>query len=148
MEAPVYSHLHYDVSPNETVRFDQPDILIVEGINVLQTGTPPTGGEEVPFVSDFFDFAIFIDADEEVLRDWYITRFFRLRETAFQDPESFFHRYAGLTDEVTREIANNIWESINLANLRENVQPTRQRAGLILRKGKKHAVERVFLRKL
>ncbi len=149
VEAPVYSHLHYDVSPKETVRFDQPDILIVEGINVLQVGNPPAEGEAVvPFVSDFFDFSIYIDADEKVLRDWYITRFFRLRETAFRDPESYFHRYSKLTDEETRKTAGEIWDTINLVNLRENVKPTSHRADLILRKGKEHEVEEVFLRKL
>lgn len=148
VEAPVYSHLHYDVSPKETVRFDQPDILIVEGINVLQVGTPPEDGLAVPFVSDFFDFSIYIDADEDILRDWYITRFFRLRETAFQDPESYFHRYASFTDEEARKTAGQIWDTINLVNLKENVQPTRHRADLILRKGENHGVEEVFLRKL
>ncbi|MGI9373193.1 MAG: type I pantothenate kinase [Hyphomicrobiales bacterium] len=146
--APVYSHLTYDVIPDETVTFGQPDILVVEGLNVLQTGTPPSGGVAVPFVSDFFDFSIYIDADEEVLRRWYIERFFRLRETAFQDPQSYFHRYAGLTDEVAHEIANNIWESINLVNLRENVLPTRHRADLIMRKEADHAIQTVRLRKL
>ncbi len=148
VEAPVYSHLHYDVSPKETVRFDQPDILIVEGINVLQVGTPPEDGEAVPFVSDYFDFSIYIDADEERLRKWYITRFFRLRETAFRDPESYFHRYAALSDAEARKTAGQIWDTINLINLRENVHPTSHRADLILRKGEKHAVEEVLLRKL
>lgn len=148
IEAPVYSHFDYDVSPNETVRFDQPDILIVEGINVLQTGTPPAEGEAVPFVSDFFDFSLFIDADEAVLRNWYVTRFMRLRETAFQDPDAYFHRYAKLSDQEAEKTANNIWETINLVNLRENVKPTRHRADLILHKGKNHGVEKVFLRKL
>ena len=146
--APVYSHLTYDVIPDETITFDQPDILVVEGLNVLQTGTPPSGGAAVPFVSDFFDFSVYIDADEEVLRRWYIERFFRLRETAFQDPQSYFHRYAGLTDEVAHEIANNIWESITLVNLRENVLPTRHRADLIMRKEADHAIQTVRLRKL
>lgn len=148
VEAPVYSHLHYDVSPVETVRFDQPDILIVEGINVLQVGTPPADGEAIPFVSDFFDFSVYIDADAEVLRDWYVERFFRLRETAFQDPESYFHRYGSLSDKETRETANHIWETINLVNLRENVQPTRHRADLVLYKGANHDVEEVLLRKI
>ncbi|MCP5080421.1 MAG: type I pantothenate kinase [Alphaproteobacteria bacterium] len=148
VEAPVYSHLHYDVSPVETVRFDQPDILIVEGINVLQVGTPPADGEAVPFVSDFFDFSVYIDARAEILREWYVERFFRLRETAFQDPESYFHRYASLTDKETHKTANQIWDTINLVNLRENVQPTRHRADLILHKGVDHEVEEVFLRKL
>lgn len=148
VEAPVYSHLHYDVSPVETVRFDQPDILIVEGINVLQVGTPPADGAAIPFVSDFFDFSVYIDAQAEILREWYVERFFRLRETAFQDPESYFHRYGSLSDEETRKTANEIWDTINLVNLRENVQPTRHRADLILHKGANHEVEEVFLRKL
>ncbi len=146
--APVYSHLTYDVIPGETITFDRPDILVVEGLNVLQTGTPPDDGKAIPFVSDFFDFSVFIDADETVLRKWYVERFFRLRETAFRNPKSYFHRYAALTDEVTTEIANNIWESINLPNLRENVLPTRQRADLILRKEANHKIETVKLRKL
>ena len=148
VEAPVYSHLHYDVSPVETVRFDQPDILIVEGINVLQVGTPPADGAAIPFVSDFFDFSVYIDAQAEILREWYVERFFRLRETAFQDPKSYFHRYGSLSDEETRKTANEIWDTINLVNLRENVQPTRHRADLILHKGANHEVEEVFLRKL
>ena len=148
VEAPVYSHLSYDVVPGKTVVFDRPDILLVEGLNVLLAGTPPPGGAGVPFVSDFFDFSIFLDADEEVLRRWYIERFFRLRETAFRNPKSYFHRYAELTDDVAHEIANNIWESINLVNLRENVLPTRHRADLILRKEADHAIQTVRLRKL
>jgi type I pantothenate kinase len=148
VKAPVYSHLTYDVIPDKTVTFDLPDILVVEGLNVLQTGTPPSDGKAIPFVSDFFDFSVFIDADETDLRRWYVERFFRLRETAFRDPKSYFHRYAALTDQVTFEIANNIWESINLTNLRENVLPTRQRADLILRKEADHAIQTVKLRKL
>ena len=148
VKAPVYSHLSYDVVPDKHVTFDAPDILVVEGLNVLLTGAPPSGGTAVPFVSDFFDFSVYMDADEEVLRRWYIERFFRLRETAFRNPKSYFHRYASLTDEVTQEIANNIWESINLVNLRENVLPTRYRADLILRKEEDHAIQTVKLRKL
>jgi len=146
--APVYSHLYYDVLPGETIAIDQPDVLIVEGLNVLQTGKPPKDGKAVPYVSDFFDFSIYMDADEEVLRKWYVERFYSLRETAFRNPESYFHRYASLSDEDALITADRIWRSINLVNLRENVQPTRQRADLILRKGADHAIGSVALRKI
>jgi type I pantothenate kinase len=148
VEAPMYSHLVYDVLPEKTQLIDQPDILIVEGINVLQTGRPPRDGRGIPNTSDFFDFSIFIDADEDDLRSWYIERFFTLRDSAFKDPKSYFHRYAGLSDDEAREMASRIWTSINLVNLRENILPTRPRADLVLRKGADHKVRSVFLRKL
>lgn len=146
--APVYSHLTYNVLPDARVVVDQPDILIVEGLNVLQTGRPPKDGKAIPYVSDFFDFSIYIDADVAVLRRWYVARFLSLRETAFRDPNSFFHRYSKLTDEEAHTIANSIWDRINLPNLLENIQPTRQRADLILYKGEQHSIETVALRKL
>jgi type I pantothenate kinase len=146
--APVYSHLTYNVIPGESVIVDQPDILIVEGLNVLQTGRTPRDGKAIPYVSDFFDFSIYLDADERVLRDWYVSRFFSLRGTAFRDPRSYFHRYASLTDEEARGTANRIWQTINLVNLRENVLPTRQRSDLILRKGADHIIHSVLLRRL
>ncbi len=146
--APVYSHLSYDVLPDRRITIDRPDILIVEGLNVLQTGKAPRDGKAIPYVSDYFDFSIFMDADEEVLRTWYVDRFFSLRETAFQDPRSYFHRYATLDDTETRQTANRIWDTINLLNLRENVLPTRQRADLILRKGADHVINAVDLRKI
>ena len=146
--APVYSHLSYDVLPDKNIIIDQPDILIVEGLNVLQTGKPPRHGKAIPYVSDYFDFSIYMDADEEVLRTWYVDRFFSLRETAFQDPRSYFHRYATLDDDETSQTANRIWETINLLNLRENVLPTRQRADLILHKGADHIINAVDLRKI
>jgi type I pantothenate kinase len=148
VEAPVYSHLFYDVIPDQVIKIDQPDILIVEGLNVLQTGKPPRDGQAIPYVSDFFDFSIYIDADEEILRDWYIERFYQLRETAFRNPESYFHRYASLSDDEAHATADKIWETINLANLRENVLPTRLRADLILHKGDHHGIGSVALRKL
>ena len=148
MEAPVYSHLTYDVQKGRTQVVDQPDILIVEGINVLQTGRPPRDGRGIPNVSDFFDFSIFIDADAEDLKAWYIERFFSLRNGAFKDPKSYFHRYASLTDEEARQTATRIWNTINLVNLRENILPTRPRADLVLRKGTDHKVRSVFLRRL
>lgn len=148
VRAPVYSHFNYDVLPNETVEVDQPDILIVEGLNVLQTSRPPRDGKGIPFVSDFFDLKIYIDADEEILGRWYVERFMRLRETAFRDPKAYFHRYSGLSDEEADATAKSIWRSINLVNLRENILPTRHRADVILRKGGDHEVEAVSLRKL
>ncbi len=148
VSAPVYSHLVYDVIEGQSIVIDQPDILIVEGLNVLQTGRPPKDGQAIPYVSDYFDFSIYIDADEEDLRDWYVNRFFTLRETAFQDPKSYFHRYAKLSDAETSQTANRIWDTINLVNLRDNVLPTRQRADLIVRKEENHLISTMYLRRL
>jgi type I pantothenate kinase len=148
VRAPVYSHLTYDIVPNKWVEIDQPDILIVEGVNVLQTGRLPRDGKAVPVVSDFFDFSVYIDADEPVLREWYVKRFLALRDTAFHDPKSYFHRYAPLSDEEATATAIAIWERTNLANLEDNILPTRPRATLILRKGADHLVETVALRRL
>ncbi len=146
--APVYSHLVYDIVPDERIVVDQPDILILEGLNVLQTGKLPRDGRGIPFVSDFFDFSIFIDADEADLQRWYVERFMRLRETAFRDPQSYFRRYAEISEAEALETAAGLWTRINLANLRENIQPTRLRADLVLRKSASHAIEQVMLRKL
>ncbi|MGN6765677.1 MAG: type I pantothenate kinase [Rhizobiaceae bacterium] len=148
VRAPLYSHLTYDVLPGEFVTVDRPDILIFEGINVLQTRDLPSDGKAVPFVSDFFDFSIYIDAEETLIRRWYIDRFMRLRETAFRKPENFFHRYSQLSEDAARAIAEGLWTNINLKNLRENILPTRPRADLILRKGANHLIEKVALRKL
>jgi type I pantothenate kinase len=148
VRAPVYSHLTYDIVPQQWVEIDQPDILIVEGVNVLQTGRLPRDGKAVPFVSDFFDFSVYIDADEAVLRQWYIKRFLALRDTAFTDPKSYFHRYALLSDDEATATATAIWERTNLANLEDNILPTRPRATAILTKGADHVVERVALRRL
>jgi type I pantothenate kinase len=146
--APVYSHLIYDVMPNQWIEVDRPDILIVEGLNVLQTGSPPKDGKAIPYVSDFFDFSIYLDADEDVLMSWYVDRFLTLRGTAFRDPKSYFHRYATLSDQEAIETAAAIWTRINLLNLNENILPTRQRADLILKKVESHLVEEVALRRL
>jgi type I pantothenate kinase len=148
VRAPIYSHLVYDVMPNQWIEIDRPDILIVEGLNVLQTGLPPKDGKAIPYVSDFFDFSIYLDASEDVLLSWYVDRFLTLRGTAFRDPKSYFHRYATLSDEEAIETATSIWTRINLLNLHENILPTRQRAHLILRKGESHLVEEVALRRL
>jgi type I pantothenate kinase len=148
VRAPVYSHLTYDVIPNQWVEINRPEILIVEGLNVLQTGRLPRDGKAVPFVSDFFDFSIYLDADEDVLLHWYVNRFLTLRGTAFADPKSYFHRYARLSDKEAVETATSIWNRINLVNLRENILPTRQRADLILTKSEHHRIEEVALRRL
>ncbi|MEX4005979.1 type I pantothenate kinase [Neoaquamicrobium sediminum] len=148
VQAPLYSHMTYDVLPGAYVTIDRPDILIFEGINVLQTRDLPQDGKFVPFVSDFFDFSIYIDADEKLVHHWYIDRFMRLRETAFKNPESFFHRYSQLSEEAARAIAEGLWTNINLKNLTENILPTRPRADLVLRKGANHLIEEVALRKL
>jgi type I pantothenate kinase len=148
VRAPVYSHLVYDVMPNCWVEIDRPDILIVEGLNVLQTGRLPRDGKAIPFVSDFFDFSVYLDADEDVLMQWYVQRFLALRETAFRDPKSYFHRYSKLSDDAATATATSIWTRINLVNLHENILPTRQRADLILKKQDTHAVREVALRKL
>lgn len=143
VRAPVYSHQAYDIVPGEFQVVDRPDIVVVEGLNVLQT----TALQAPVFVSDFFDFSIYIDADEQDIEAWYVARFLTLRETVFRDPHSYFHRYAGLTDEEAIRTAREIWRTINGVNLRENLQPTRDRARLVLEKGSDHAVRRVRLRR-
>jgi type I pantothenate kinase len=148
VRAPVYSHLTYDIVPNQWQEVDQPDILIVEGVNVLQTAPLPKHGQAVPVVSDFFDFSVYVDADEPVLREWYVKRFLGFRDTAFRDPRSYFKRYGNLSDEEAIATAVAIWERTNLANLEENILPTRPRATLILKKGADHVIETVSLRRL
>ena len=148
VEAPVYSHFIYDILPGQTAVTDTPDILIVEGLNVLQPARLPKDGEAIPFVSDFFDFSIYIDADPKMIENWYVERFMRLRQTAFRDPGAYFHRYALLDEDAAKARALEIWKTINLKNLEENILPTRQRARLILTKGADHRVEAVSLRKI
>ena len=143
VEAPVYSHLVYDIVENERIRIESPDVLIVEGLNVLQ---PPAAGQEVA-LSDYFDFTVYVDAEVENISSWFLGRFEKLRESAFTDPASYFHRYAEMPYEDALARANEIWRTINLPNLLENIQPTRSRAKLVLKKGKQHAVESVLLRK-
>ncbi len=141
--APVYSHLYYDVQENQIRWIEQPDIVILEGINVLQ------GGKQAEvFVSDFFDFSIYVDAKPEYIRKWYVDRFETLKKTAFKDKKSFFHRFSHLSEEESRKMALQIWEEINQPNLDANILPTRNRAKLILQKGPDHFVQQVFLRKL
>ncbi|MDF0728180.1 type I pantothenate kinase [Cytobacillus sp. S13-E01] len=147
--APIYSHLEYDVIKNEYQHVTEPDIVIVEGINVLQvqsSKTKLTKSSSQLFVSDFFDFSIYVDAEESNLLEWYIDRFKILRNTAFRNPESYFHRYAHLTDEEAVKFATDVWTNINGKNLRLNILPTRSRANLILEKGTNHSVSRIKLR--
>ncbi|HMV47812.1 MAG TPA: type I pantothenate kinase [Blastocatellia bacterium] len=145
--APIYSHLIYDIIPDQAQTIRQPDIMIVEGLNVLQIGIGNVEPSPV-FVSDYFDFSIYVDADEEHIKRWYVERFLTLRRTAFRDPVSYFHRYASLSDAEARQTALDIWEEINGPNLRENILPTRTRADLILKKGVDHSIQQVKLRKL
>ena len=146
--APVYSHLVYDVVPGEEQVIESPDILIVEGLNVLQPARLPRDGTAIPFVSDYFDFSIYLDGHEEDLHRWYVNRFLRLRQTAFRDPLSYFRRYAEVGEAEALDIADRLWTTINLPNLRDNILPTRQRASLILAKGASHRIESVALRRL
>lgn len=145
---PVYSHLVYDVVPGEQLIVDRPDILIVEGLNILQPGELPKSGKPILFASDFLDFSIYIDAEMDDLRVWFMERFRRLRETAFADPKSFFHRFSEMSLEEAEKFGLWAWEAINVPNLVENVLPTRGRADLILTKGPAHTIDRVDLRKV
>lgn len=144
VSTPVYSHLVYDIVEGQTNKVSNPDVLIVEGLNVLQS---PGQGQYMA-LSDFFDFKIYVDADTKNIAQWFIDRFEKLRETAFTNPASYFHRYAEMPYEKALDRANEIWATINLPNLIENILPTRSRATLVLHKGSEHAVERVLMRKL
>jgi type I pantothenate kinase len=148
VRAPLYSHLSYDIVPGASVVVRQPDVLLVEGLNVLQPARPGVDGRQGVAVSDFFDFSLYVDAGTEDIRTWYVQRFLRLRETAFSRPESYFRRYASLTDDEAVRTAEHIWTTINELNLVENILPTRPRATLVLTKGADHAVRRIRLRKL
>lgn len=161
VKAPVYSHFTYDILPGQSVSVKQPDILIIEGLNVLQPARQPDkcktfGGEHIqpfpsqdhlPYVSDFFDFSIYLDADQKQIESWYIERFKMLRQTAFRDPANYFHRYSKLSEPDAEAKALDLWNSINLINLKDNIECTRQRADLVLHKGTDHAIEQVLLRK-
>lgn len=148
IEAPVYSHLVYDVVPDDKIVVKRPDIVIVEGLNVLQPARVREDGRVTLGLSDFFDFSIFVDANTNHIRNWYVDRFLRLRETAFRDPSSYFAKYAALTHDESVDEARRIWDAINGPNLEQNVLPTRSRATLVLRKAKDHSVQYVRLRKL
>ncbi|MCL2384707.1 MAG: type I pantothenate kinase, partial [Alphaproteobacteria bacterium] len=148
VRAPVYSHVTYDIVPGESLVIDHPDILILEGLNVLLANRGAKDGRAIPFVSDFFDFSIYLHASEAELEKWFVARFMRLRDTAFRDPSSYFKKYADLDDTAAQATARDIWTRINLRNLRENILPTMPRASLILTKGPSHSIEEVDLRKL
>ena len=148
VRAPIYSHLIYDVVHDEYINVDRPDILIVEGLNVLQPAPLPKEGELIPYVSDFFDFSIYVDSEEDNICRWYVDRFLELKNTAFIDKQSYFHKYSSYTDIESRKIAEDLWKNINYKNLRNNILPTRQRADLILKKSSDHSVEKVLLRKI
>lgn len=147
VSAPVYSHLHYDIVPTAVQQVKQPDIVILEGLNVLQSPDGQRGASRV-FVSDFFDFSIYLDAEPKTVERWYVERFLRLRETVFRNKESYFHRYASLSEAEAIETARRIWNEINLTNLLENIGPTRERAHLILEKAEDHLVQNVRLRRV
>ncbi|MCF6200120.1 MAG: type I pantothenate kinase [Hyphomicrobiaceae bacterium] len=166
VKAPVYSHFNYDIVAGQSVTVDRPDILIIEGLNVLQPPRQPDKSqhakspytksphiksrdtlEHLPYVSDFFNFSIYMDAHEKQLEHWYIERFMVLRETAFKDPGNYFHRYSKLHKQEAEQKARDLWRTINLVNLRDNIRDTRPRADLILRKGEGHAIDQVLLRK-
>ena len=146
--APVYSHLQYDILPDKVQEVRQPDIVILEGINVLQA--PPLSSDRISrlYISDFFDFSIYVHAEIGLIKKWFLDRFHTLRDTAFRNAASYFHRYASMSYEEADQFARSVWSDINERNLVENILPTRQRADLILRKGEEHAVEEVKLRKL
>ena len=146
--APVYSHLRYDIMSDQVQEVKQPDIVIIEGINVLQTPRLNPDATSRVYVSDFFDFSIYVHAEIGLIRNWFLDRFHTLRDTAFRDTESYFHRYAAMSYEEADRFAKSVWSEINERNLVENILPTRQRANLILRKGEGHAVEEVKLRKI
>jgi type I pantothenate kinase len=148
VRAPKYSHVTYDIVPGDEIVVRKPDVLIVEGLNVLQPAQPGLHDESAVAVSDYFDFSIFIDAKTRHIRQWYVDRFLDLRLTAFARTDSYFRRYADLTDEQAVERALAIWETTNAPNLEDNILPTRGRATLVLRKGEDHKVRRIRLRKL
>lgn len=147
VEAPIYSHHIYDIIPDQEKVVQQPDILIIEGLNVLQSGMDYPHDPHRVFVSDFVDFSIYVDAEKNLLREWYIQRFLRFRKSAFSDPSSYFHHYSHFTEDEAVDTASRIWDEINYPNLIANILPTRERANLVLTKGTEHAIEQVRLRK-
>ncbi|MDN5705323.1 MAG: type I pantothenate kinase, partial [Yaniella sp.] len=148
VRAPMYSHLTYDIVPNQQIVVRRPDVLIVEGLNVLAPPRARSDGTSGLSVSDFFDYSIYVDASHRAVRNWYVNRFMEMRSGAFADPNSYFHRYAALTDDEAVETATGIWDRINGPNLVQNVLPTRGRAKLVLTKNADHHVKRVLMRKI
>ncbi len=148
LQAPVYSHHHYDIVEDEIIEIGQPDIVIVEGLNILQTGIPKPGQQPRIFISDYFDFSIFVDAETSVIKQWFIDRVLLFCCTAFKDPDAFFHYLSKMNEEEVIKFSERVWREINEVNLVENILPFRERAQLILAKGADHSVEKVLLRKL
>lgn len=148
IKAPVYSHLKYDIDPDHQITVSQPDVLIFEGLNVLQSRAVDASDTPTPLASDHFDFSIYVDAKETHIKSWYVDRFLALRETAFRNPESHFKRFADLTDAQATTRATELWDTINAVNLSQNIRPTRPRADLILHKGKNHLINKIALRRL
>lgn len=148
MKAPVYSHMIYDIVPDQMITVDRPDIMIIEGLNVLQPARRRMDGTQGLAVSDFFDFSVYVDAETSDIRHWFFERMRALRDTAFQDPNSFFRQYAEMTDEQLTAFADSVWDDINGPNLALNIVPTRRRATVILRKDHDHTVEWVRIRKV
>ncbi len=147
VKAPIYSHLTYDIVPDQFNVVEQPDIVILEGLNVLQSGMNYPSSPHNVFVSDFVDFSIYVDADEDLLKQWYIDRFLKFRRSAFSDPNAYFHHYSKLSEDEAIQTASTIWDEINGLNLKKNILPSRERANLILEKGENHAIQTVKLRK-
>ncbi len=147
LNVPIYSHHDYDILPDQWQAVDQPDIVILEGLNILQTGAAPSETQQ-QFVSDYLDFSIFVDAEPEIIEKWYLTRFESFRNKAMQDPSAYFHRFAQLNSEEATKMAMRYWHEINLLNLHQNILPFKQRARLILQKSEDHFVENVYLRKI
>lgn len=147
LKVPVYSHLTYYIVPNQYTIVDRPNVLILEGVNVLQDGTEYPEYRKKAFISDYIDYSIYVDADEKHLMKWYVDRFLKLKEQAFSDPNCYFNKYANLPDENAESIAKLIWEAVNHVNLIENILPCRNRANLILKKGEDHHIEEIYLRK-
>jgi type I pantothenate kinase len=148
VSAPIHSHLTYDVLPNETQEVGQPDVLVVEGLNMLEAGLPEPSGGHMVFVSDYVDFSIYVDAEERFIKQWYLDRFLRLREEATRDSTAYFHRFAQLSEEEATEMALRVWDEIDHPNLKDNIEPTRDRARLILEKAQDHSIKDVRLRKI
>jgi type I pantothenate kinase len=148
LNVPVYSHDSYDIVPNEFLEIRRPEILILEGLNLLQLNL--LGGARTPkiFASDLLDFSIYVDAEEALIRQWYLERFMLLKNTAFRNPRSFFHRYSEMGEEEAKAFATGVWERINLTNLVTNVAPTRERAQVVMQKGPNHRVQEVWLRRV
>lgn len=147
VKAPIYSHLTYDIIPDKFNKVDQPDILILEGLNVLQSGMNYPSSPHNVFVSDFVDFSVYVDADETLLKQWYVSRFLKFRRSAFSNPDSYFHHYAKLSEAEAIATASALWDEINGLNLKKNILPSRERANLILSKGADHRIQTVKLRK-